>query len=98
MDTNGATTVVGNFNWMRATVSAADGGSTPFDGTAVSLPGTVEAENFDDGGEGVHTTNSTPATQEASTGRPTLISNSLTTHSTSRSGTIALDGHSPASG
>ena len=53
MDENGVSTAVGNFNWMRATVSAAGGGSTPFGGTAVSLPGTLEAENFDDGGEGV---------------------------------------------
>ncbi|MEA2699616.1 MAG: hypothetical protein QOI66_3887, partial [Myxococcales bacterium] len=29
------------------------GGSTPFTGTPVSLPGTIEAENFDNGGEGV---------------------------------------------
>lgn len=54
MDTNGTTTAVGNFNWIRATASAGGGGgSTPFGGAAVALPGTLEAENFDDGGEGV---------------------------------------------
>ncbi len=29
------------------------GSSTPFSGTAISLPGTIQAENFDNGGEGV---------------------------------------------
>ncbi|HWP99702.1 MAG TPA: carbohydrate-binding protein, partial [Vicinamibacterales bacterium] len=37
-----------NLNWIR--VSAA---TSPFTGTPVGLPGTVEAENFDHGGQGV---------------------------------------------
>lgn len=49
MDTNGATTAVGNFNYVRV---AAPGGSTPYGGGAVALPGTIQAENFDDGGAG----------------------------------------------
>jgi phosphatidylserine/phosphatidylglycerophosphate/cardiolipin synthase-like enzyme len=49
---------VGNFNYIR--VSSGGGGGpvvpvepTPFGGTAVPLPGTIEAENFDAGGSGV---------------------------------------------
>jgi hypothetical protein len=50
MDTNSATTsVVGNFNYF--TVSAASA-STPYGGTALTLPGTIQVENFDDGGTG----------------------------------------------
>lgn len=49
-----AGTVVGNFNYIRVT---SGGGtppaSTPFSGTPVALPGTIQAENFDNGGEGV---------------------------------------------
>ncbi len=33
--------------------SPAPGGATPFGGTPVNLPGTIEAENFDNGGEGI---------------------------------------------
>jgi len=54
MDTNGSTTAVGNFNYIRVSaLGSSGGGSTPFGGTAPTLPGTVEFENFDDGGEGV---------------------------------------------
>ena len=49
MDSNGATTAVGNFNYIEASTGA-DG--TP-NGGAAQLPGTIEAENFDEGGEGV---------------------------------------------
>jgi hypothetical protein len=52
MDTVGPSGAVGNFNWFRAT-STATVGSTPFTGTPISLPGTVQAENFDNGGSGV---------------------------------------------
>jgi endonuclease/exonuclease/phosphatase family metal-dependent hydrolase len=38
-----------------ATPAAAASSSTPFSGTPVALPGTVQAENFDNGGEGVAT-------------------------------------------
>ncbi len=49
MDTNGATTAVGNFNYFSV---AAGGASTPYGGTALTLPGVIQAENFDDGGAG----------------------------------------------
>ena len=41
-----------NLEYMTFGASAAYGG-TPYTGTAISLPGTVQAENFDKGGEGV---------------------------------------------
>jgi len=49
MDTNGATTAVGNFNYFKLTSASA---STPYGGTALALPGTIQVENFDDGGPG----------------------------------------------
>ena len=45
--------VIGNFNAIRVSGSASSATSTPYTGTAVALPGTVESENFDNGGEGV---------------------------------------------
>jgi hypothetical protein len=47
--------VMGNVNYIRVTSGSSSGGgsSTPFNGSPVSLPGTVEAEDFDNGGEGV---------------------------------------------
>ena len=50
MDTNGATNAVGNFNYIRVTRGTA---STPYGGSAVALPGTIQAENFDNGGAGL---------------------------------------------
>jgi phosphatidylserine/phosphatidylglycerophosphate/cardiolipin synthase-like enzyme len=47
-----AGTVVGNLNYIRVT-SGSGGGSTPFSATPAAVPGTIEAENFDNGGEGV---------------------------------------------
>jgi hypothetical protein len=52
MDTNGATGFVGNFNYFRLNAAAA-AGSTPYGGTPTALPGTLQLENFDDGGPGV---------------------------------------------
>jgi hypothetical protein len=51
----GPTGVVGNLNFLRAvsTLSTPPGGSTPYGGTPAALPGTVEAENFDEGGQNV---------------------------------------------
>jgi phosphatidylserine/phosphatidylglycerophosphate/cardiolipin synthase-like enzyme len=49
-----AGTVVGNINYLR--VTSGGGGpvtSTPYGGTPAPVPGTIEAENFDDGGSGV---------------------------------------------
>ncbi len=51
MDSNGGTTgAVGNFNYFKLTAAAS--ASTPFGGTPAALPGTIQVENFDDGGSG----------------------------------------------
>lgn len=51
MDTNGATNgEPGNINWID--FALASGGPTPYAGV-IQIPGKVEAENFDLGGEGV---------------------------------------------
>ena len=42
---------VGNYNWLRLTVASS--ASTPYGGTPVALPGTVQAERFDEGGPDV---------------------------------------------
>ena len=49
MDTNGTTGAVGNFNYFHVALSTP---TTPYGGTALLLPGTIQAENFDDGGAG----------------------------------------------
>jgi Carbohydrate binding module (family 6)/Bacterial Ig domain/Calcineurin-like phosphoesterase/Purple acid Phosphatase, N-terminal domain len=56
METNGATTAVGNFNYFRATSSS----GSPYGGVAASLPGTLEAETFDEGGPGISFGDTTP--------------------------------------
>ena len=53
IDTNGATGWWGNLNSLRWTVGSAPPSSTPFGGAAALIPGLVEAERFDDGGEGI---------------------------------------------
>ena len=55
VDANGATGGAGNFNYVRVSAASLPPpvGSTPFGGTAAAVPGTIDAENFDDGGEGV---------------------------------------------
>ena len=53
MDSNGASGLTGNFNWMAMTGATATATSTPYFGTAVAMPGTVQAENYDRGGPGV---------------------------------------------
>ena len=61
IDTNGATGWWGNLNYLRWSVpGAAPPGSTPFGGTAAPIPGLIEAENFDDGGEGIASHDLTP--------------------------------------
>lgn len=50
-DTNGISGAVGNLNYLRLTSNAA--GPTPYGGTPRSLPGIVQAEDFDEGGEAV---------------------------------------------
>ena len=51
-DSSGPTGVFGNLNHVRI---AATGGSesTPFGGTPRAVPGTIQAEHFDEGGEGI---------------------------------------------
>jgi hypothetical protein len=52
---------VGNYNWFRISASSPPPppppppppGNTPYSGTAVSLPGVVQAENYDNGGQNV---------------------------------------------
>jgi hypothetical protein len=51
-DTSGPTGAVGNLNYLRF-VSTSGPVPTPFGGTPRAIPGTVQAEDFDDGGEGV---------------------------------------------
>jgi hypothetical protein len=53
IDATGASGFVGNLNYIRVTGPAAAAGSTPYTGTPVSLPGMLQIENFDNGGEGV---------------------------------------------
>ena len=53
-DTNGASGAVGNLNEIRVTAAATGGGgSTPYGGTPRTLPGTLQAEDFDSGGPGI---------------------------------------------
>jgi len=44
---------IGNFNAMRFVTASSSARSTPFSGTPIAVPGTIEAEQFDKGGEGV---------------------------------------------
>ena len=55
MDSEASSGAVANFNYLRVAggTGAGGGGSTPYTGTAVALPGTVQFEAFDNGGEGV---------------------------------------------
>jgi len=67
MDANGVNGFVGNFNWISVTAAtstptptatpvvttSAASSSAAFSGTPISIPGQIEAENFDNGGEGV---------------------------------------------
>jgi subtilisin family serine protease/predicted Rdx family selenoprotein len=50
IDTNGATGSWGNLNYLRWTPFVP---STPFGGVPAPVPGLIEAENFDEGGEGL---------------------------------------------
>lgn len=56
IDATGASGAVGNINWIRLATGGGGGGnngSAPFGGIALTLPGTIEAENFDAGSAGV---------------------------------------------
>jgi len=52
VDAAGTTGVVGNFNYVTLAATNTPQ-STPFTGTPIAIPGIVQAENFDKGGEGV---------------------------------------------
>jgi Carbohydrate binding module (family 6)/PLD-like domain len=57
-DAQGSGGGTGNFNWFRIGSGGTPPpppppGNTPYTGTPVALPGIVQAENFDNGGEGV---------------------------------------------
>jgi hypothetical protein len=51
VDANGSSGSAADINWIRFSTGSA--ASTPFSGTPMALPGKVEAENYDKGGEGV---------------------------------------------
>ena len=53
MDSNGSSGSVGNLNYVRVIASQSGGGATPLTGTPTVLPGVVQAEDFDSGGEGL---------------------------------------------
>jgi hypothetical protein len=54
-DTPNASGGVGNVNYIRVTAGGTPppGGSTPYGGVAAALPGTLQVENFDEGGRNV---------------------------------------------
>lgn len=52
LDTNGTTGYAATIDFLRLTATGANG-STPYYGTPIALPSTVQAEDFDNGGEGV---------------------------------------------
>ena len=52
IDANGSSGSAADINWIRVS-SSASATSTPFSGTPIAVPGTIEAENYDKGGEGV---------------------------------------------
>jgi hypothetical protein len=56
-DNNGSTSGVANVNRLELRRST---GASPYRGTAVVLPGTIEAENFDEGGSSVAYFDTTP--------------------------------------
>jgi len=62
IDAASSANIVGNLNHLEVVASSTSTpppaeppppASTPYTGTAISLPGTVQAENFDNGGAGV---------------------------------------------
>jgi hypothetical protein len=54
MDANGSGGTVADLNWLTVAAAAPISiGSTPYSGSAAVLPGRIEAENYDRGGEGI---------------------------------------------
>jgi O-glycosyl hydrolase len=62
-DTNGRFGFTGNVNSFSLTPSQAQTVPTPFSGTPIALPGQIELENFDNGGEGIAYHDTTPANE-----------------------------------
>jgi hypothetical protein len=62
VDANGSLGTVADLNWIDvvATPPATGPVSTPYSGVAVALPGRIEAENYDKGGEGIAYHDTTP--------------------------------------
>ncbi|HEX4567527.1 MAG TPA: carbohydrate-binding protein, partial [Vicinamibacterales bacterium] len=52
-DANGSLGTVADLNWLDVTAAAPVSLSKPYFGTPSALPGTIEAENYDLGGEGI---------------------------------------------
>src|SRR5438552_5931985 len=50
MDNIGPGGAVGNFNWLRLTLVPPPSDGTPYGGTPATVPGTIEAERFNEGG------------------------------------------------
>ena len=50
-DAVGTGGAVAGFNWFQLTSGSASAGTTPFGGTAAAIPGVMQAENFDEGGQ-----------------------------------------------
>ena len=61
---------VGNFNWFQFDTASGGSTSTPYGGTPAPIPGTFQAENFDDGGQNVAYSDTTP-TNSGGSYRPT---------------------------
>jgi hypothetical protein len=53
LDAAGSGGGVGNFNWFRFVAGPTSPSSPAYGGTPVALPGIVQSENFDEGGQGV---------------------------------------------
>jgi hypothetical protein len=53
VDANGSAGTAADINWIDVTSAASSPASTPFSGTAIAVPGRIEAENYDKGGEGI---------------------------------------------
>ena len=66
IDSLGSTGIFGNLNSFTLTEVSADVQSTPYRGVAVSLPGVIQAEDFDEGGSGVGYHDTSPGNSGAS--------------------------------
>jgi hypothetical protein len=54
IDANGAAGAVADINWISVSATSPPAPtSTPYSGTAIALPGRIETENYDRGGEGL---------------------------------------------